>query len=165
MPRLLACVVCVILSGLTALPVRAHGLGIDARVRGGSLHLDAYFDDNSPVANAKARLLNQENQVLAEGMTDSEGRLVLAVPPAGTYRVEIRGEDGHFAQTTVLIPENSVAEDTLVSEGRTRADRTGARKWGTAVFGVAVIAAVTVVLNRLFKKSPNHFGPPPKPGV
>jgi len=147
----------ILLLGLTPLSAGAHGLGIEARLRAGTLRLEAYFDDNSPVANAQVRLLNRENHLLMEAITDPEGFYSLPAPPPGTYRVEIRGEDGHFAKASLTIPEPPVPDDTLVSEGLTRTDRTGARKWGMAVFGLVLIASGAVVVNWFFngqKKQP-----------
>lgn len=143
-------------------PLQAHGLGIEARIRAGTLHLEAYFDDNSPVPNAQVRLLNRENHLLVEAATDLEGLYSLTTPPPGIYRVEIRGEDGHFAKTTLTIPEPPVPDDTLVSEGLTRADRTGARKWGMAVFGLLIIASGAMLVQWfLQKRKPEAPSGPP----
>jgi hypothetical protein len=165
MRHAIACVCGVLLITLTPLPASAHGLGIEARLRAGMLHLEAYFDDNTPVPNAQVHLLDRENHRLAEATTNSDGIFSLPAPSPGTYRVEIRGEDGHFAKTMLTIPEPPVPDDTLVSEGLTRADRTGARKWGMAVFGLVVIAAGAFVLNWVFKKNHSKTVSQSKPGT
>jgi Carboxypeptidase regulatory-like domain len=151
MTRVIASFCGILVMALTPVSAGAHGLGIEGRLRGGTLHLEAYFDDNSPVAHAQVRLLNQENKTLVEAETNTEGVYTLPTPAPGTYRVEIRGEDGHFAKASLKIPEPPVPDGTLVSEGLTRAERTGARKWGMAVFGLLVIAAGAAMLNWVFK--------------
>lgn len=152
MPRVIAYFCGILLLGLTPLSAGAHGLGIEARLRAGTLHLETYFDDNSPVAHAQVRLLNQENQTLVEAETNAEGLYSLPAPPPGIYRVEIHGVDGHFAKASLTIPETPVSDDTLVSEGLTRAERTGARKWGMAVFGLLVIASGAMLLQWFLQK-------------
>ena len=163
MRHAIACVCGVLLITLTPLPASAHGLGIEARLRASILYLEAYFDDNSPVPNAQVRLLNLENHLLVEAATDPKGLYSLTAPPPGIYRVEIRGEDGHFAKTTLTIPEPPVPDNALVSEGLTRADRTGARKWGMAVFGLMVIGTLAMILHWFLGKGGHNSAKPSAP--
>jgi len=162
MTRAIAYLCGILLVGLTPFSAGAHGLGIEARLRAGTLHLEVYFDDNSPVAHAQLRLLDRENHLLVEAITDAEGVYSLPAPAPGAYRVEIRGEDGHFAKASLTIPPPPVPEDTLVSEGLTRADRTGARKWGMAVFGLVIIASGAMLVQWfLQKRKPEAPSGPP----
>ena len=118
---------------LTAQNASAHGLGIEARLQDSTVHIQVYYDDNSPVSNGKLRLLDAANLLLLEGTTN-----------------------GHFTKTTIAIPppssSDASSENAMVSDGLSRADRTGARKWGMAVFGLVVIAAGAMLLQLFFQK-------------
>ena len=141
---------------LTAQNASAHGLGIEARLQDSMVHIQVYYDDNSPVSNGKLRLLDAANLLLLEGTTNAQGLFSFPSPPVGKYRVEVHVDDGHFAKTTIAIPppssSDASSENAMVSDGLSRADRTGARKWGMAVFGLVVIAAGAMLLQLFFQK-------------
>lgn len=123
----------------------AHGIGLEVRLAGTQVTLEAFYDDNTPVAEAKTRLLNLEGGVLREGQTNSQGAWTFPSPPVGKYKVEVRTEDGHFSRTTIAIPEQTgtqadgSAPGDVVSEGQSREERTGIRKWAKAIIGLLVI--------------------------
>jgi nickel transport protein len=141
---------------LTAQNASAHGLGIEARLQDSTVHIQVYYDDNSPVSNGKLRLLDAANLLLLEGTTNAQGLFSFPSPPVGKYRVEVHVDDGHFAKTTIAIPSPSSSdassENAMVSDGLSRADRTGARKWVMAVFGLVVIAAGAMLLQWFSQK-------------
>lgn len=141
---------------LTAQNASAHGLGIEARLQDSTVHIQVYYDDNSPVSNGKLRLLDAANLLLLEGTTNAQGLFSFPSPPVGKYQVEVHVDDGHFAKTTIAIPppssSDASSENAMVSDGLSRADRTGARKWVMAVFGLVVIAAGAMLLQWFSQK-------------
>lgn len=150
---------------------RAHGIGLEVRLAGTQVTLEAFYDDNTPVADAKTRLLTLEGVVAGEGQTDAQGRWLFPAPTPGKYKVEVRTEDGHFSRTTIAIPEPSGALEggdtsgAKVSEGESREDRTGIRKWIKAIVGLGVILLGVLGL-QWFKKPGAAFSSqdPNKPG-
>jgi nickel transport protein len=141
---------------LTAQNASGHGLGIEARLQDSTVHIQVYYDDNSPVSNGKLRLLDAANLLLLEGTTNAQGLFSFPSPPVGKYQVEVHVDDGHFAETTIAIPppssSDASSENAMVSDGLSRADRTGARKWVMAVFGLVVIAAGAMLLQWFSQK-------------
>jgi len=141
---------------LTAQNASAHGLGIEARLQDSTVHIQVYYDDNSPVSNGKLRLLDAANLLLLEGTTNAQGLFSFPSPPVGKYRVEVHVDDGHFAKTTIAIPPPSSSEpsseNAMVSDGLSRADRTGARKWVMALIGLLILALGPMALKWFAKK-------------
>lgn len=141
---------------LTAQNASAHGLGIEARLQDSTVHIQVYYDDNSPVSNGKLRLLDAANLLLLEGTTNAQGLFSFPSPPVGKYRVEVHVDDGHFTKTTIAIPppssSDASSENAMVSDGLSRADRTGARKWVMALIGLLILALGTMALKWFAKK-------------
>jgi nickel transport protein len=141
---------------LTAQIASAHGLGIEARLQDSTVHIQVYYDDNSPVSNGKLRLLDAANLLLLEGTTNAQGLFSFPSPPVGKYRVEVHVDDGHFTKTTIAIPppssSDASSENAMVSDGLSRADRTGARKWVMALIGLLILALGTMALKWFAKK-------------
>jgi len=141
---------------LTAQIASAHGLGIEARLQDSTVHIQVYYDDNSPVSNGKLRLLDAANLLLLEGTTNAQGLFSFPSLPVGKYRVEVHVDDGHFTKTTIAIPppssSDASSENAMVSDGLSRADRTGARKWVMALIGLLILALGTMALKWFAKK-------------
>ena len=97
MTRVIASFCGILVMALTPVSAGAHGLGIEGRLRGGTLHLEAYFDDNSPVAHAQVRLLNQENKTLVEAETNTEGVYTLPTPAPRVRPPGCRSESPWFS--------------------------------------------------------------------
>ena len=70
---------------LLALPAAAsaHALGAEAKLKGGRVHLEAYYDDDTAADGARVKA-EGGGKVVAEGRTDEKGRWSFAAPPAGT---------------------------------------------------------------------------------
>lgn len=139
----------------------AHGIGVEAKLKGDRVHVEAYFDDDTPAAEAKVAVTGEDGKAVAEGRTDAKGQWSFAAPAAGKYRVAVDAGGGHLAKTTVTIPARSPTAapprseavppgvaaaaadpDVIVSDGPTRAEVTGGR-WRMAGVGLAVIGLFT----------------------
>ena len=154
----------VVLGGLVAAPrADAHALSGQCKLRGDKVELEAYFDDDSPAADAKVRVLDQGKKAIAEGRTDAKGRWTFARPSAGKYVVIVDAGAGHRAEVKMDVPagastaESSAEDDCCccdapsnssestpsitISEGPDRATFTG-YLWLKLGIGLTVIAVL-----------------------
>ena len=133
-----------ILAGLLALPatVSAHGLGADAKLADGRVVVEAYYDDDTPAADADVSVVDESWQSIAAGKTDTAGRWSFPAPPSGSYKVVVDAGAGHRAKVTLTVPAVPV-ESASLSDGPTRAAFTGPQKWLWAAVGLAMIAGGT----------------------
>lgn len=137
----------------------AHGIGVEAKLKGDRVSVEAFFDDDTPAADAKVAVTAEDGKTVAEGKTDAKGAWSFPVPAPGKYKVTVDAGGGHLAKTTITIPARSTAQtattpdgtpspsgtepEVVVSDGPTRAEMTGWRRWLMAVVGVAVIGLLT----------------------
>ncbi len=135
-----------LLIGCLPAGVKAHGLGIEARLLDSTVYIEAFYDNNEPVVSARVVVLAENGQEVLAGVTDAMGLWNFPAPAMGKYRIELQGEDGHFTKTLITIPAASPGSTAspdagpIISEGLTRTERTGPRKWGMALLGLLVIA-------------------------
>lgn len=148
----------------------AHAIGVEAKLQGDRLRIEAYFDDDSPAADAKVALTAADGRTVAEGRTDKDGIWTTTAPEPGKYHVAVDAGGGHQAKTAVTIPPRDgaapstalTAEEPVVSDGPSRTVFTGPMKWAMAAVGLGVIAAVSLVARRLLGKKP---APPSETGA
>ncbi|OWK43199.1 hypothetical protein [Fimbriiglobus ruber] len=151
----------------------AHAVGIEAKLKGERVVVEAYYDDDSPAADAKIAVTGENGQLVAEGKTDAKGVWSFPTPVGGKYQVAVNAGDGHSAKTSITIPPqaspnpatttepstttipNPAGDDTakIVSDGPTRAETTGSRRWLMAVVGVGVIGLFTLAARRLARRA------------
>ena len=109
---------------------------------------------------------------------DATSSVAFPAPPAGKYKVTVDTGDGHLAKTTITIPTRPLAvpspttsdgtaspsgaePEVIVSDGPTRAETTGWRRWLMAGVGLAVIGLVFWGFWLLARRN----GPPQATGV
>ncbi|MGC9490919.1 MAG: hypothetical protein ACP5CD_06805 [Thermovirgaceae bacterium] len=91
----LMCII-TILGGLWVSPARAHKLNVFAYIEGETVTGEAYFADGAPVKDSAVQVQDSEGKVLAESVTDGEGRFVLPLPRSlKTFSVVVSGGPGH----------------------------------------------------------------------
>lgn len=141
----------------------AHGLGVEAKLKAGTLSVEAYFDDDTPAADAKVTVEDESKAVVAEGTTDAKGVWSCAAPKPGKYAVRVDAGDGHKSKATVTVPGAvpPADEPVVVSDGPTRAAFTGPQKWAMAAVGVGLIAGGSVIARRVTRGDRRS---PPAPG-
>ena len=137
-----------------ALPAfaQAHAVGVEAKLVGEAVRIEAFFDDDTPADGAKVTVRDGANALVAEGVTDDKGVWSFAVPPAGKYAVRVDAGGGHAATAVVTIPERATST-TAISDGPSRESFTGWQRWATAGVGVALIAAGTWLVKRRLRSN------------
>jgi nickel transport protein len=145
---------------LSARPAAAHGLGAEAKLKGNTAEVAAFFDDDTPAIGARVTVKDEAGKTVAEGKTDEKGRWAFPRPTAGKYRLTVDAGAGHRARVALTVPAAGVADsgaapsgpaddgpcdccaadDGPVSDGPTREEFTRTR-WGRIGLGLALIAA------------------------
>ena len=143
--------------GLLAFPslAQAHALGAEAKLKDGTVYVEAFFDDDSAAIDAKIHVEDEAKKVVAEGRTDKKGRWSFPAPAAGKYRVIVDAGAGHRASVGLTIPgvaattapsapppDQKKAEELVVSDG-TRSEFTGI-PWLKVAIGLGVVSLVGI---------------------
>lgn len=98
MPRVFGiCVLAAVLSvlGFLAPSAWAHKVNIFAYVEGGKIHIESYFPDGKAVEGGDIEILDSQNQKLASGVTDKQGKCVLPIPKKDDLTIVINASMGH----------------------------------------------------------------------
>src|SRR5262249_9986424 len=116
------------LIALPALPLAAdaHNIGLECKLKGSRVHVEAFYDDDTPGAHAKMVVVDGEEKIVARGKTDANGEWSFPAPQPGQYEVRVDAGAGHRASKKITVPaENFVAEpaeEPTISEGPGRAE-------------------------------------------
>jgi nickel transport protein len=84
-----------LLTFLLATASFAHKVNIFAYVEGGKIYTESYFPDGQPVQGGTVEILDSQDQRVAEGVTDKEGKCVLPVPKKDDLTIVINASMGH----------------------------------------------------------------------
>lgn len=82
----------------------AHALLVVAKIEGDQVKLEAFFDDDSPAADAKVTVRDEQGTVISEGRTDATGRWSFAKPRPGAYEIVVDDGAGHRTKKHLRIP-------------------------------------------------------------
>ena len=146
-PALLAWLLC---PGLAC----AHALVAECTLKGGTVEVVAFYDDDSPAAEAVVKLLDGQKQVVARGRTDARGRWSLPAPAPGEYEVVVDAGAGHRAAERVTVPGAAAQAPVRISEGPGQHERASGQ-WVKLLIGLLVIGGLggAFLLVSRFKKS------------
>jgi|GEM_PF-6530273 len=108
--RLLAC-------GAAACLLTACGQTVSTRVISGPAGVATVVDRNDPrmgedtpgVSGASVRVLASTGGIMAEGVTDEQGRAVLSIPAkyTGRIRIETQADGYHTTRSEMIVPPES----------------------------------------------------------
>lgn len=98
---LLACV-------LVAAPARAHKVNIFAYVEDGKIYTESYFPDGKKVQGGTVEVLDSQDQKVAEGVTDSEGKCSFPIPKKDDLTIVVNASMGH--KNTFVLKKSDLGE-------------------------------------------------------
>jgi hypothetical protein len=127
----------------TAVPAStyAHYVGVECKIRGDLVEVEAYYDDGTEASKAKVRVVNSEEKEVGAGLTDDKGKWSFATPAPGKYTVHLDAGAGHRATTNLVISTataDAKAPNETISEGPTREEFTRT-PWLKLAIGLIVI--------------------------
>jgi len=141
----------------------AHAIGIEAKLKGTTVAVETYYDDDTPAAEASVTVEDADKRVIAEGKTDAKGVWSFNSPAPGKYIIRVDAGGGHAAKTTITIPNPATAlpspgdglpsenpPSVSISEGPSRETFTGSTRWLMAGIGLAIIAGLTIFARLLW---------------
>lgn len=120
----------------------AHAIGAEAKLTSGRVHVEAYFDDDSPAREARVTVTDAAKNTIVQGRTDAAGKWSFAAPAPGNYVVVVDAGDGHRTEVRVTIP-GLTDQAMTVSDGPGRNEFTRTR-WVGLLVGVLLIAFVVI---------------------
>jgi hypothetical protein len=151
-------VVAVALLSLAAGTATAHNLAADVKPRGDRYAVEAFYDDNTPARKAHVTIHDGAKQVIAEGLTDAEGRWEFARPAAGKYLVVVDAGAGHRYETDLVVPPAAPATQPLEPSASAGVDRDEFTRvpWlniATGLAAIGLLAAAWLAWRRLRQES------------
>lgn len=137
---------------LTPALADAHALGVQAKLKDGKVHVEVYYDDNTPAIKARVKVHNGKDEI-ASGETDKDGLWSFAKPDAGKYEIQADAGAGHAAKTTLTIP-GATATPASLSAGPSREEFTSTPwlKIGIGV-GAIVVMCTAFLLASMMRKT------------
>jgi hypothetical protein len=124
---------------LGATPAFAHKLYVEAKPRTDHVHVEAYYDDDTPAQEAKITI-HKDDAVVAEGRTDEKGVWNCTLPP-GHYTVKAETL-GHAANEVFDVPAQ--LEEVAQPTDDQRADNTRFPIW-RVIIGLGIITTLSLL--------------------
>ena len=97
-----------LLSLVWIVPAQAHKVNIFAHVEDGKIYTESYFPDGKPVEGGGIEVLDSQNQKVAEGVTDKDGKCVILVPKKDDLTIVINASMGH--KNSYLLKKSELGE-------------------------------------------------------
>ena len=89
-------------------PAQAHKVNIFAYVEDGKIYTESYFPDGKPVEGGAIEVLDSQNQKVAEGVTNKDGKCVIPVPKKDDLTIVINASMGH--KNSYLLKKSELGE-------------------------------------------------------
>jgi nickel transport protein len=91
-----------------AAPAYAHKVNIFAYVENGKIFTESYFPDGKKIEGGTIQVFDSQNQKVAEGKTDKEGKFSLPIPKKDDLTIVIDASMGH--KNTFLLKKSELGE-------------------------------------------------------
>jgi nickel transport protein len=91
-----------------AMPAQAHKVNIFAYVENGKIYTESYFPDGRKVEDGTIEVFDSQNQKVAEGKTDKQGKCVLPIPQKDDLTIVINASMGH--KNSFLLKKSELGE-------------------------------------------------------
>ena len=92
MTCLLVTTVVILLLGGTA---QAHKVNLFAYAETGKIYTESYFPDGRPVDGGKVLVYDSQNNLVLEGVSDTDGLFNFDIPKVDDFNIEINATMGH----------------------------------------------------------------------
>ena len=89
-------------------PAHAHKVNIFAYVEDGKIYTESYFPDGKSVEGGGIEVLDSQNQKVAEGVTNKDGKCVIPVPKKDDLTIVINASMGH--KNSYLLKKSELGE-------------------------------------------------------
>ncbi|MDT8379873.1 MAG: carboxypeptidase regulatory-like domain-containing protein [Desulfotignum sp.] len=76
-------------------PALAHKVNLFAYAEGGTIFTESYFPDGRPVAGGKVLVYDSKDNLILEGVTDTEGFFNFEIPKIDDLKIVIDATMGH----------------------------------------------------------------------
>jgi nickel transport protein len=130
----------------------AHALGAEVKLLNGRIHVEAFFDDDTPARDTRCMVTDAAGKTVAEGKTGETGLWDFPLPPAGKYHLVVDAGEGHRAKRTIEVPREESPSASTMSDGPSRSEFTR-MPWDRLALGIAGIAVVGMVLPWMLRKA------------
>jgi nickel transport protein len=146
----------VALLGVTPLS-HAHKVNLFGYAEGGFIRVEGYFSDGAPTVESKIEGFDPKGELVAQGVTDGDGRFFFPAEATGTYRVAMDSSMGHVAEITVEVgakaaPTNDGAGDSLAAGESTGSPASGVPQLAALEEKVERLSAEVVALRKQLEK-------------
>lgn len=132
----------------------AHAVGVDARLAGDRVRVEAYFDDDTPARDAQVTVFDADRRIVAEGRTDEKGIWTFTTPAPGKYGIALDAGDGHAAKTTITIPVQMLPNSPIRTDGPSREEFTSPfQRIVWTIVGLAAISGLTILVRLVRRKA------------
>ncbi|MFO0863732.1 MAG: carboxypeptidase-like regulatory domain-containing protein [Gemmataceae bacterium] len=132
--------------------VFAHALGAEVKLLGSKIHVEAFFDDDTPARDTRCIVTDEKGKTIAEGKTDETGLWDFPLPPPGKYQLVVDAGEGHRTKRNIEVPREETSAPASVSDGPSR-DEFTRMPWERLALGLAAIAVVGVALPWMLRKT------------
>ena len=97
-----AAVLVVLVTGFSSAAAWAHKVNVFAYAEGGTVFVESYFPDGSPVLQGAVTVTDPKGAKIFEGKTDAQGRAQFPAPSEKTdLTIEVNASMGHRAVATL----------------------------------------------------------------
>ncbi|NLI32212.1 MAG: carboxypeptidase regulatory-like domain-containing protein [Deltaproteobacteria bacterium] len=94
--------------GIVSNPALAHKVNLFAYAENGKIYVESYFPDGKPAEGGAVEVLDSQNQKVAEGVTDKEGKCTLPIPKKDDLTIVINASMGH--RSSFILKKSDLGE-------------------------------------------------------
>ena len=125
-------------------------LHVEAKLKGDSVTVEAFFDDNMPAVSAQVTVIDKSKRTIAAGRTNGLGSYRFPRPKPEKYEFAVDSGEGRLHRVTIPIPAPSAFsapanEEIVVTSGPTRTELMR-YPWLRIALGLSALAGLAAVV-------------------